>query len=267
MSIRAISWVLYQAEVDDHGDFRLLVALADRASDDGTGAFPSVDFLAKRMRRTPRSVQRGLRKLMEDGWIRLGDQQLVAHYRADRRPTVYDLVMDRTRGDADVTPPLNGATPSVTPPNSNEATSYVTPLHPHEVTPDVTPHPARGDIHGTHGVTSDVTQTVPSLLRNETVQESGAPSALGTPDDDEPKRKRPAIRLPADWAPTEAHRESALNAGVDVAVEAHKFRLHAAEQDRRCVSWNAAFSRWLMNARPTRPVTSGVSETGRLWQD
>lgn len=97
-------------------------------------------------------------------------------------------------------------------------------------------------------------------------EESGAPSALGTHDDG-PRRKRPAVRLPEDWAPTESHHEYCRNTGIDIAIEARNFRLHAEEHDRRAVAWNAAFSRWLMKARPTRPVTSGVSETGRLWQD
>lgn len=256
MSIRAIAWVLYEAEIDDHADFRLLTALADRASDDGTGAFPSVESLAKRMRRTERSVQRGLRKLVADGWVRLGDQSLVAHYRADRRPTVYDLVMNRVPGDIHVTPS-----------EPNGVTQHVTPSTTSGMTTDVTPLDSRGDIQGPNGVTSDVTQTVPSLLRNETVQRV-APSAPRTPDPDErTPRKRAATRLPADWQPTPTHRQFCEHRNLDLAVEARKFKLHAEENDRRVVVWNSAFSRWLENARPRPLVTAGVSETGRLWQD
>ncbi|WP_163168085.1 hypothetical protein [Arthrobacter sp. Alg241-R88] len=62
-------------------------------------------------------------------------------------------------------------------------------------------------------------------------------------------RKRPATPLPSDWQPTEQHWEKRHDA-IDVEREATKFRLHAEANDRRQVSWNAAFSQWLLNARP-----------------
>lgn len=71
-------------------------------------------------------------------------------------------------------------------------------------------------------------------------------------------RKRPASRLPEDWKPTEKHWERRHD-GIDVETEAAKFRLHAEANDRRQANWNAAFSQWLLNARPgsapVRPVT------------
>lgn len=68
-------------------------------------------------------------------------------------------------------------------------------------------------------------------------------------------RKKPATRLPDDWKPTDQHWEKRHDS-LDIAHEAEKFRLHAEANDRRQVSWNAAFSQWLMNARPTqRPTT------------
>lgn len=63
-------------------------------------------------------------------------------------------------------------------------------------------------------------------------------------------RKRAATALPDDWTPTEAHWEKRHDA-IDVQREAEKFRLHAKANDRRQVNWNAAFSQWLLNARPT----------------
>lgn len=55
-------------------------------------------------------------------------------------------------------------------------------------------------------------------------------------------------RLPADWEPTDEHRQRAAQSGLDVTREANKFRAHAEEKDRRAKSWNAAFTRWLINA-------------------
>lgn len=63
-------------------------------------------------------------------------------------------------------------------------------------------------------------------------------------------RKKPATKLPDDWKPTEAHWERRHD-GIDIETEAEKFRLHAEANDRRQVNWNAAFSQWLLNARPT----------------
>ena len=64
-------------------------------------------------------------------------------------------------------------------------------------------------------------------------------------------RKAPAKRLPEDWAPTDAHRKKAAELGVDLELEADRFRLHAEANDRRAVRWDAAFSMWLTNAKPT----------------
>lgn len=56
--------------------------------------------------------------------------------------------------------------------------------------------------------------------------------------------------MPADWRTTPEHLELAKKRGVDLEHEAQAFRLHAEAHDRRCVRWNAAFSQWLLRARP-----------------
>lgn len=66
-------------------------------------------------------------------------------------------------------------------------------------------------------------------------------------------RKRPATRLADDWKPTEKHWEKRHD-GIDVQREAQAFRLHAEANDRRQANWNAAFSQWLLNARPANNV-------------
>jgi hypothetical protein len=66
-------------------------------------------------------------------------------------------------------------------------------------------------------------------------------------------RKRPATRLPEDWKPSEQHWEK-RNDGIDVEREAQAFRLHAEANDRRQANWNAAFSQWLLRARPSATV-------------
>lgn len=78
------------------------------------------------------------------------------------------------------------------------------------------------------------------------------PSSYGTSEGNA-RRKRPAKRLPDDWQPTPKHRERERD-GIDVDHEAEKFRLHADANDRRQANWNAAFSQWLLNARPSNNV-------------
>ncbi|MBF4603730.1 helix-turn-helix domain-containing protein [Curtobacterium sp. VKM Ac-2884] len=88
-----ITWVLYEAPVTTQSHLLVLLALADRAHDDGTAAYPSREWIGERARCSVRSVASHLRALEENGLIRKGDQELVAHFRADRRPVVYDVVM------------------------------------------------------------------------------------------------------------------------------------------------------------------------------
>ncbi len=89
----------------------------------------------------------------------------------------------------------------------------------------------------------------------------GETSAATTSPKKAATRKRPATRLPDDWEPTEAHREK-WKAGIDVQREATAFRLHAEANDRRQANWNAAFSQWLLNARPSGTVHQLRPEPG-----
>lgn len=109
-------WALEEAPVDDAQTLLVLIALAERADEEGRAAFPAKPWLAKRARCSTRTVQRHLNALRAGGLIIEGDQSLVQHYRADRRPVVYDLALRITRGDS-VTPlelaAAGGETPEV----------------------------------------------------------------------------------------------------------------------------------------------------------
>lgn len=96
MTLVTMVWALKEAPVpNDPIAHLVLIGLADHAHDDGTEARPSVATLAKYARCSPRTVHNKLRILEQAGLIRRGDQQTVAHLRADRRPVVYDLIMKR----------------------------------------------------------------------------------------------------------------------------------------------------------------------------
>lgn len=76
-------------------------------------------------------------------------------------------------------------------------------------------------------------------------QRSAARPARATTDTEKKKR---STQLPASWAPTDEHRERARTTGLDVDREALKFRTYNEEKARTAQNWNAAFTRWLINA-------------------
>lgn len=96
MSIEAYTWALTDTKVGDATRKLVLAGLANHAHKDGRHAFPSKATLADYAECSPKTVGRHLKVLLDDGWIREGDQQTVAHLRADRRPVVYDVAMSET---------------------------------------------------------------------------------------------------------------------------------------------------------------------------
>ena len=111
MSFEATTWALKIDGVDDATSRVILLGLASHARADGSAAWPSVKTLAEYACCSERTVHRRLRDLEAAGLIRRGDQALVGHLDANRRPVVWDLpvgvtVWHTSRGDtsAGVTP-------------------------------------------------------------------------------------------------------------------------------------------------------------------
>ena len=78
-------------------------------------------------------------------------------------------------------------------------------------------------------------------------------STVPGPARPDPSRPGPAPKetpLPSDWAPTPEHEKKARELNVDLLREAETFRAHAEANDRRAKRWNAAFTQWLLKARP-----------------
>lgn len=125
MSLKAMTWVMEDAPVNDATSLLILYALADRASDDGTAAWPSQEWLAKRARCTDRTVRRKLNQLEEQGLIRKGNPKFVEHIRQDRRPTVWDLCIwiKATGGQSDRADNLTGRTLGVERPDTPGTTT------------------------------------------------------------------------------------------------------------------------------------------------
>ncbi|MGH3095485.1 MAG: hypothetical protein ACRDMV_05730 [Streptosporangiales bacterium] len=76
-------------------------------------------------------------------------------------------------------------------------------------------------------------------------------------------RKR-ATKLPEDWQPTERHHSFASEHRLNVDREVFRFRNHAEANDRRQVSWNAAFSTWLDKARDYQSKPTGSEDWRRF---
>ncbi len=85
-------------------------------------------------------------------------------------------------------------------------------------------------------------------------------STTPEPEPERSGRKRPAIKLPADWSPTDNHKDLAAKNQLDLQREVFRFRNHAEANDRRQASWNAAFTTWLDKAPDyARPTASAAN--------
>ena len=106
-------WVMERAPIESPTEGMVLYALADRASDDGTGAWPSMQWIADRACCSRQTVRRHLRAMEERGLIYKGDQRHVDHLRSDKRPFVWNLnlEMDRNAGVQSDTPTRAGYQP------------------------------------------------------------------------------------------------------------------------------------------------------------
>ncbi|SNS43217.1 hypothetical protein SAMN06309944_0229 [Micrococcales bacterium KH10] len=72
-----------------------------------------------------------------------------------------------------------------------------------------------------------------------------------------------ATKLPDSWTPTIEHQSRASETNLDLQLEVMKFRSHAHEKGRTAKNWNAAFTRWLINAAEfaARDRTAGMRPT------
>jgi len=165
MSLRAMLWALEHAPVQNPARLVVLLALADRASDDGTAAWPTVAWLAQRARCSERSVQRYLQALQEeDRVIRPGDQELVSHIRRDRRQRVWDLVMDAPArpltGRQTVTPSEEHGVTAGAPRGDSAVADGVTLLSPE---PSFTPYGSETVLEPSNAREARGTETAPAI--------------------------------------------------------------------------------------------------------
>lgn len=90
-------WALEDAPDVPAQALGVLMGLANHADELGRGAYAGQDRLAIYSRKSDRQARSDLTRLEELGLIRRGDQSLVDHIRADKRPVVWDLALERRK--------------------------------------------------------------------------------------------------------------------------------------------------------------------------
>ncbi|MFT8638721.1 MAG: helix-turn-helix domain-containing protein, partial [Bifidobacterium sp.] len=92
MSLEAMNWVLRELPKQiEPSSFKVLIYMADCVDSDGKGFYKSHDTLAEETGLSKSTIKTHLRKLVDAGYIRRGDQRLAWHLH--HRPTVYELCL------------------------------------------------------------------------------------------------------------------------------------------------------------------------------
>lgn len=156
-------WAIFDAPVEDASELMVLIAICERTDERGRNAYPSVAWIASHARCSVRTAHRHIQKLRKEGLVKDGDPSLVASFRADRRPGVYDVDMARVRASD-----LSSVTPRPAGDESVAAHHDVSPVSPREderrdshdmssvsrrAIGDRSCSTPRGDKRGIHGVT------------------------------------------------------------------------------------------------------------------
>ena len=216
MSLQAMNWVLYDIDPDEleQSEFRILLVMADHADTEGCGVWLGAAKISKLSRLSLRQVRYALRHLQDKGIIRRGDQRLVKHLPGNKRPVVYDLVMDEDRG-ATIAHQTEEQGCNVTAPRKDSL----------------------GCNSGATGVQHDCTQT---QYKEEPYKPREYAHARETQN--QPTDRTQAL---ADWKTNLDHHDLAYDLKLDVDYEASKFRDRLLANAAIPATIDAAFDLWL----------------------
>lgn len=230
MSLQAMNWVLYDIDPDEleQSEFRILLVMADHADTEGCGVWLGAAKISKLSRLSLRQVRYALRHLQDKGIIRRGDQRLVKHLPGNKRPMVYDLVMDEDRGATiapqDPEPAHRGAT--IAHQTEEQGCNVTAPRK-----------DSLGCNSGATGVQHDCTQT---QYKEEPYKPREYAHARETQN--QPTDRTQAL---ADWKPNLDHHDLAYDLKLDVDYEASKFRDRLLANAAIPATIDAAFDLWL----------------------
>lgn len=211
----------------------VMLTLACHVSEAGYGCFPSMKTLSEETSLTRDTVKRHLRLAEKKGWVQREDQ-----FTENGRQTSNSYAL--------AAPVLEGV--------SKEGGGQETPqgggqeTHQGRGVLNTPPIPLKGSEVKAHGNGGGNGELFPSPVKGR-------------------KGKKKAISLPANWKPSEAHRERAARDGLDLDLEVEKMRNNAEANGRTQVNWNAFFSNWLINAKIFANRDNGNGDGGKHWAE
>lgn len=243
MSLKATQWVFYDAPKDlDAYAFRLLCIMSDAVDSEGRGAWKAVAKYAHEVGCSVRTIQSRLRELEERGLIRKGDQRIVAHIPANRRPTVYDLNIN---GDA--TAYADAEPDDADTENQTEASVAETETQVHEM------HPKNDS--GVHAGVHENDSGVHAGVHTACIQTSTKEEPLHKPESRAHARETRPTKNLHDWMPDRESIALADQLDADIAAEREKFRAKAIANGRRFANVDAAFQSWLRSGKDAGYLT------------
>lgn len=257
MSQQATAWVLYEAPIElDAIEFRLLTIIADNVDNEGRGFGKSVKTLME-LYRAPigeRTVRNKLAHMVEIGVLREGDQRLVSYLPGNRRPKVYDIVMN-DRG-AEYAPlndddayPINEPTPEPEPETEPAITTD------EWTTDEADSNEPQGCSRGAAGVQLTCSRgariaadkNIKSIKNIKNIKREYARAKTPTQTTtNQPTDPRQAL---ADFQPDQSHIALADAFGLDLGYELAKFRDALAANGKYPSNPAPAFRNWLRRGK------------------
>ena len=217
-----------EAPTKDPVSLLVLYALADRANDDGSTAYPSQEWIAARARCSVRTVRRKLADLETAGLIRKGNPKFVEHIRKDRRPMVWNLNLTATTTGQNHVPPQTPTGGHSCPGGQNDRADT-----PGTTTGQITPH--------------DRTQLCPT---NRPEPSLTIPSIERTQNTKEAPQQKIAHPLPENWEPTQKVKQDLANEypTYDLArilQDFHDYWHSQPPSKAKKTNWDLTFRRWV----------------------
>ncbi|MCA1834807.1 MAG: hypothetical protein LC721_00155 [Actinobacteria bacterium] len=280
MSFEALLWATKSAPIADASEWAVLVAMAEAADDDGCNCYRSRTTIGSMVKLDPKTVGRRQAEMESRGLLKRGDQSVVNHIPADRRPVVWDLMIpygwfpdiDKTnqarksRGRQQLTPQDRPeiAQPAEDKGRKQRSDKGVPRLHSVEgiaspvdnggtTSPGGTGDPKRGDLQSRTGG-SRVPQPSPLTQSNDPVQETELALVHPAGSISKPKttRKPSRVLIPEDWQLSDRlvqwAKVKTKAPGLDwLKQEAERFILDAHAEGRTHVNWDMAFQKWVQN--------------------
>lgn len=190
----------------------LLIVLADYANAEGM-AWPTVATMTEEVEKSERTIQTALRKLERLKLIRRGNQKWTRNYPKGQRPTVYEILPEKTKRA------------------QHSKTARVQSTAPVETTPDT------GAVHNTPTGAAHCTQTLKEPPMEPLRESTRAQTTKTTTTD--------RAQALADWKPSLDHHDLADDLKLDVDYETGKFRDRLLANAAIPANLDAAFDLWL----------------------